>query len=383
MRKILLGALAASTALALALVTAGCPQTPPPAPKSVTYKIGAILPLTGPAAVLGEFNKSGMELAADEVNARWTSTGKSLSLSFADSKNDPKEGILAFQKLVAEDTPFLVTAMSSVTNALIQPASENNRLLMATTVSAAGITAGHEKVFRLFIRADTDARTMAEYAAKTLKLKKIAILYVQDDFGASFRDVFKRTFEGGAGKVTAEEAYDRAATDFRAVLTRLKGADFEALYLLGYEKNMGLIPKQMQELGIKKTILSIGTLAQPYVLEQAGDSLNGAYFTATEFDADQPKSETARGFVDRYNAKYGKKPNYFSAFAYDAIRVLAKAMEDAGANRPDPVAGALHKIQGYPGAVGPISVEPNGDAAFPMHVRQIRGGKVQDVKPGA
>lgn len=354
--------------------------TTPPA-SSKDYKIGAILPMTGTSAVLGEFNKNGMDIAVEELNAR-PNAPKIYSVEYGDSKNDPKEGVLVFQQQASvQKLPIIVSAMSSVTGALAQPAAENNKLLMATMVSSAGITENQPNMFRLFVRADIDAKTMADYAVKNAGLKKAAILFVQDDFGASFRDVFKQNFEAGGGKVTVEEGFDRAATDFRAVLTKLKGADFDCLYLLGYERTMGLIPKQMRELGINQPVLSIGTLAQPYVMEQAGNAIDGSYFTSTEFDADNPKSDAAKNFVAKYEAKFGKKPNYFAAFAYDTVRVLARAVEDAGANSADAkaVADALRRIKDFPGAVGAITFEPNGDARFPMHVSQIKNGRVENV----
>jgi len=342
--------------------------------------LGAILPMTGPSAVLGEFNKHGMDLAVEEWNTAKKPEEPSLRIEYADSKNDAKEGILAFQALTGpKKVGTIVAAMSSVTNALIQPASESGSLLFATTVSAEGITQDHPRMFRLFIRADIDARTMAEYAARTLKMKRVAILYVQDDFGASFRDVFKRSFEQEGGSIVAEEGCDRAMTDYRATLTRLKTKSFEGIYVLAYEKTMGLIPKQMRELGMNQPIFSIGTIAQPYVLQQAGSAVDGAYFTSTDFDAEAPRTDLTRSFVQKFEAKYGKKPNYFNAFAYDTIRVLAKAAGEAAGNTPEDLSKALLTVKDYPGTVGPITFEPSGDAAFPMRVRRIEKGRIVDA----
>lgn len=370
-----------TTIFLIATFSACKPTANTPTEGEKNYKIGVILPMTGPSAVLGEFNKTGMEIAIEELNAR-PNAPKIYSIEYGDSKNDPKEGLLVFQQQASvQNLPVIVTAMSSVTNALAQPAADNNKLLMATMVSSAGITENHPNMFRLFVRADIDAKTMAEYATKNLDLKKAAVLFVQDDFGTSFRDVFKQNFETNGGKVTVEEGFDRAATDFRAVLTKLKSADFDCLYLLGYERTMGLVPKQMRELGLNQPVLSIGTLAQPYVMEQAGNTIDGSYFTSTEFDADNPKSEVAKNFVAKYEAKFGKKPNYFSAFAYDTVRVLARAIEDAGTNGSDAkaVAQALRLIKDFPSTIGTITFEPNGDARFPMHVSQIKNGRVENV----
>lgn len=342
-----------------------------------TYTIGSILPLTGTAAVLGQFNRHGMELAVADVNQRWQSKHKKLVISYADSQNTAKEGLMAFQKMVSVDKlPVVMSAMSRVTNALIQPAKDNNVLLLATTVSEAGMTNKYDKLFRLFVRADTDATTLANYAAEDLKFKKIDVLYVKDSFGESFRDVFTSAFSAKGGQVGLQEGYEPATTDFTSVLTRIKGSDAEAVYVLGYEKTMGIIPKKMKELGVKKTILSIGTLGQPYVMEQAGNSLEGAYFTTTTFDPDQPANQSAKIFSEKYRKQYQSSPNYFSAFAYDSVQILAKAIESSQKYDAQSVAKALAQTQNYSGVIGEINMEANRDARFPMIIKTIQAGKI-------
>jgi len=341
------------------------------------YTIGAILPLTGTAAVLGEFNRHGMDLALEDVNERWKNQNQKLAISYADSQNTAKEGLLAFQKMVSVDKiPVVISAMSSVTNALIPAAKDHDVLLLATTVSEAGMTDKSDKLFRLFIRADTDATTMADYAAEHLKFKKIDVLYVKDSFGESFRNVFTSAFSAKGGQVVLQEGYEPSTTDFSAVLTRIKGSDAEAVYLLGYEKTMGVIPKKMKELGINKTILSIGTLGQPYVLEQAGSSLEGAYFTTTTFDANQPANAAAKAFSEKYRETYQTSPNYFSAFAYDSVQVLAQAIESGKSYDAQSMVQALAQIQNHPGVIGDISIEANGDARFPMVIKTIQAGQI-------
>ena len=135
----------------------------------------------------------------------------------------------------------------------------------------------------------------------------------------------------------------------------------------------------MRELGIKKQILSIGTIAQPNVIKQAGESLEGAIFTTTEFSSDTPKTETARRFIEKYLSKYNKLPNYFSAFSYDSILIIAEAIKK-GSYTSKNIREELLKIKNFHGVSGMITIKSNGDADFPMVIKIIKNGRIEDVK---
>lgn len=342
-------------------------------------KIGAILPLTGPVSNLGQWVKNGIDIAVSEVNSSGGVSGKSIQMVYADSKADPKEGLSAFtQMLNTDNPPVYISAMTGVTNALIPVADKNKRVLFATTVSAAGMTEKSPWVRRLFITADIDAKTMAQYAAEKLGLKKVAIVMVNDDMGLSFAGVFKNVFEFAGGKVVAEEVFEKGNTDFRSMLAKLKKIAPDGLYIVGYDNNLGVLPQQIREAKIKSTILSIGTLGQPNVLAQAGASLDDSYFTTTEFSAEAPRTEQARIFADSYNAAYKSPANYFSSFAYDSVRIIAETMKSSGSD-PEAIRSGILKVNSYGGVTGVITIKPNGDADFPMVVRKIVNGKIEEI----
>lgn len=153
----------------------------------------------------------------------------------------------------------------------------------------------------------------------------------------------------------------------------------DAIYILGYDNHLGLLPKQMREIGINIPILSIGTIAQTNVLAQAGRALEGTYFTTTEFSTDSPQTQEAKRFVEKYKTKYGKDSNYFSAFAYDAIMIVTDAIKNKGYSS-DGIREGLMNIKDFRGVTGVISIKSNRDADFKMVVKTIRDGKIHDVK---
>lgn len=343
-------------------------------------RIGAILPLTGPASMLGEFMKNGIDLAVEKINLGGGINNRKIEIVYGDSKNDPKEGVTIFNRFAhIENLPVVITSMSGVTNAIIDLADRNEVVLFATTVSASGITERSDWLFRLFITADIDAKLMAEHAAREMGFRRMGIFYVNDEFGLSFHNIFKSTFEANGGSIVWSESFDRGTIDFRSHLTKLRGVDFDGIYILGYEASLGIIPRQLRELGIEQQIMSIATISQPFVLEQAGEALEGAIFTSTLFNPDSPVSEVAKEFIENHKEVYGKNPSYFTGFAYDTLMILADVLKREGYSS-DRIREGLLKVKNFPGVMGNITIKPDGDADFPMVVKIIKDGKVQDIK---
>ena len=348
--------------------------------KAISYRLGAILPLTGNASHIGDQIKAGMDIAVQEINSSDGINGKNLEIAYEDSKNDPKEGVSIFNRLVStETTPIVISAMTGVTNAVIPIADSTKTVLMATGASASGLTDRSVYAHRLFITADLDAATMAKFAVQRLKLKRIAILQVHDEFGESFANIFKTKFQDASHKIVYREAFEKGTTDFRGLVQKLKNVSPDGIYILGYDNNLALLPIQIRQAGITVPILSIGTIGQPNVLAQAGVALENTYFTTTQFSADNPITPEAKRFVENYEQKYGKAPSYFSAFSYDAVHLLANAIKDGGYSS-EGIRKSLNSGKTYHGAMGEIRIKPNRDADFKMVVKKIHDGVVHDAE---
>lgn len=342
-------------------------------------RVEALLPLTGPSAFLGDFCRNGMQLAVDEVNAKGGVNGGQLQLVFADTKNDPKEGIAAFQKAMIAKPAAVIVAMSSVASAVAPLADSEKIPLFATMVSSKGATENHPSMFRLFINADVDARLMARFAAEKAGFKSVAIISVNDEMGESFSAVFSETLAASRGKVPIHERFDKAAADFRDVAAKVKSVPSDAIYLLGYDKNLGQLAKTLREQGVTQPFLSIATIAQDPVRAAAGEALNGTFFTSVDFDAESPRTPVAKSFVAAYKQGFGKNPTYFSAFSYDAVLLLAEAIRKKGPGREQVIEG-LRGIDSFEGATGTLSFGGTRDARFGMLVKKIVDGAISDAK---
>jgi len=354
-------------------------DTPPkekPVATQQSIIIGAILPLTGSVAFLGDFVKNGMQIAVDQINSTGGIHGKSLDLSYADSSNIVKKGVAAFQQLALMNPAAIIVTMSSVTSAVAPLADDRNIPLFATMVSAKDATQGHPSMFRLFINADIDARLMAEFAAKKKKMKRVSIVAVNDDMGKSFSSVFTKTFTRLGGKVPIYEIFDKSASSFRDIAAKVAAVPTDAVYLLGYTRNLGRLAKALREQGVTKPFLSIATIAQEKVREIAGNALEDTYYTSVQFDAKAPISDKSKKFVDAYKSSFGKLPTYFSAFAYDSVLLLAEAMRSRGTSSSQVTEG-LKEIKAFDGVTGTISFNKDRDAQFPMSVKSLTGNLLQ------
>jgi len=365
------------------VVVAGCSKREKilsPPQEEVT--IGAILPITGPASVLGEFVRNGIIVAAEEINAQGGINGRPLRVIIEDSKNDPKEAISAYRKLVAsERVSAVISSMSGVSSALVPLAESDRKILFATTVSASKFAAKSPWVFRLFISADIDAATAARFAHQKLNAKTAAILHVEDDMGKSFASVFETTFSAVGGSIAITEAFSATTMDFRNVAAKLIGLRVDLLYLVGYDKNLGILIKQLRESGVTMPVLSIATVGEPYVIQQAGTAAEGIYFTSTQYDPQNPRNDIVRKFVSKSEALTGKTPNYFAAFAHDSLVALCSALRTVtDPTDSESVRVALTEIPPLDGVVGTVSFDVDGDAFFPMIVKQIKNGRPVDIQ---
>jgi len=343
-------------------------------PEPEVIKIGAILPLTGPAGYIGESLKKGMELALDEINNAIEKELK-IEIIFEDSMGDPKAGVSAWKKLSRDnEIKVCVASLSSVVNPIIPLADKDKIPLIATVVSSKGIAEKSPWVFRFFTKAEDDAKLIAEYAYKTLGMRKVAIIHVQDEFGVSYAEVFKQVFENTGGHVVIAENFSSGETDFRTILSKIKPLDIDGIYILSYANNIASIPRQMREMGISDTILSLGTIAQKFVIEQAGGSVEDAYYTTTAFNTFKPKTDEMKRFVKGFQQRYGSYPEYFEVFGYDIVNLINEAIRKSGGNRSEIQRGIL-SIQDLKGVAGNIVVSKNGEINFPIVIRKIVNGQ--------
>lgn len=361
----------------IAAIIVGVRLTQKPAPREQVIKIGAILPLTGSASTAGEFQKNGIEVAVSEINEAGGIDGKKLEIVYGDSKNEAKEGLSVFRQISdVQKIPIVIATHSGVVVPLAnQISSKKNVFLFVTISSAPGVTKLSPYIFRYFVTSENESRKMASFAYRNLKLKRVGVFYINDEFGVGGSTTFKELFEKLGGKVVWEESYDKAGTDFRSSLIKAATSrEVEALYIIGYDRAFAIAVKQAREVGYKGTILTSIGMSIPEWIKVAGQSAEGIYVTATRFEPGNPMPEIQE-FVQRYRKRFGKDPNMMSAFTYDSIKMIAQAIKKNGYS-VDGVAKGLRELD-FHGVIGNVKFDEAREGHVELVIRKISQGKAQ------
>lgn len=372
MKKSLIQVVLATAAASSLLLVAGCPGPGSTGP----IKIGAMLPLTGPAAFYGEWAQKGMQLAVEEVNAAGGIRGRRLDIDYGDTKNEPKEGAALANKFVSAKLPVIISAMTGVSFAAVPIADQSNTLLFMTVVTHPEAAAQSKWAFRHYVNKGRAAEVMARYARQSLRLERIAVLQVNDEGGLGEVSAFRAEFERLGGSVIAVETFERTASDVRQQLSKLAGSRPEAIYISGYGRVYGVALKQASELAIGARILASYEPLYRTTREIAGAAIEGVVFSAPYFDDDNPE---AVAFKRKYEARFREAPELDAAYGYDVVMMLAEATTAVGV-KPEKIREYLLKIRGFRGVVGTVNAQPDGDFVTPVVIKTIKGGAITTLQ---
>lgn len=349
--------------------------------QSGSVKIGAVLPLTGDSAAWGEQGKYGIEIAVEEINSKGGINGKKLEVVYEDSQAIPRNAVTSIQKLINVDkVPAVVGDIVSATTLAMAPIAEKSKtVLMAISASAPAITNAGEYTFRVWPSDLLEGSVLAEFVAKN-KYKRVCILHIQTDYGTGLRDVFKKTLEQKGGKMILTQGYKQDETDFKPVLLKIKSKKADAVYLVSYYKDAGLVLKQAKEIGLKTQFFGATAVESPKLLEIAGDAADGLiYPIITDFDPDNPTS-IAKKFIEKFKKKFGVAPDWASSHAHDAVVVIAEAMKKGGATGTG-IKKTIDSQRCFEGVTGKIVFDKNGDVIDkPVTIKTVKNGKFEAYK---
>lgn len=323
-------------------------------------KIGINYELTGDVASYGEASVNGINMAFDEINAAGGINGMKIVPVQMDNKSDPAEATSVATRLMTQDKVVaqLGPATSGDFMATIPVAMQNQiPIISASATADKGVTVDdkgnvNEYVFRLCFNDSFQGVTMANFALNNLSATKAVIIKDNSsDYGKGLAENFKATFEAAKGTIVAEEGYVGKDKDFNAILTNIKGKDFDVIFIPGYYQEAGLIIKQARDLGIDAPILGADGFDSPVLLELAGaDALNDVYFSNHYSSIDE--DPLVKEFIEAYKAKNGVEPNAFNALGYDLGKYIADAVERAGSTDPAAIKDALAATKGFVGVTG-------------------------------
>jgi branched-chain amino acid transport system substrate-binding protein len=337
--------------------------------------IGVSAPLTGNYAEYGQNWKKAMDLGLGWINAAGGVNGRPVELIYTDSKSDPKDSAAVAQKYVSDKR--IVATMGDFTSTACmaaQPIYDRGGLVqLSPTASHPKFSPGSVWSFGIIGTQAGEGPFMANYAVKMLGKKKIAVLYINNDWGIVTKDYFVNPAKEMGAEILAIEAFFEADKDFTGVLTKLRGYKPELLYIPSMYNEMALIAKQREKLGWMDVLLTgPGSLYSPKLLEIGGASVEGLYTSTTFFPKD-PRPEVQK-FVKGFEEKYKGAPNMFAAIAYDGINLLTDVIRKVGTDRKA-IRDELAKTKNFPGVTGRFSFTEQRDVVKDYRHLVIKNGE--------
>ncbi|WP_369821185.1 branched-chain amino acid ABC transporter substrate-binding protein [Polynucleobacter sp. MWH-Tro8-2-5-gr] len=358
------------TAIALsaaALILAGCGKSGDKAAAvpadGVEVKIGHVAPLTGPIAHLGKDNENGARLALEEINkAGLTIDGKKVVLTLVpeDDAEDPKTATQVAQKLVDAKVVGVVGHLNSGTSI---PASKIYSDAGITQISPSSTNPDYTKqgfktTYRLVATDAQQGPALGNYVAKTLNAKTVAIVDDSSQYGKGLADEFEKTVKASGVKVVTREASNNKATDFKAILTKIKGSKPDVIMYGGMDATGGPLVKQAAELGIKAKIVGGDGMCTEKLAELAGDAVVNV--TCSEAGKALSKMPQGAEFQKRYKERFNSDVQIYAPFTYDAVYVLVDAMKRANSTDPAKILLVMPDTK-MNGLVGNIAFDSKGD----------------------
>ncbi|MBQ1766878.1 MAG: branched-chain amino acid ABC transporter substrate-binding protein [Aquincola sp.] len=352
--------------------------------QELVVPIGLSSPLSGPQSGNGQDNLAGAQLAVNEVNARKLSVGGRplrLKLQAEDDQADPRQGVAVAQKFVDGGVKFVVGPYNS---GVTMPASrvyDQGGVVVATVSSNPKITQqGFARLFRVGAADTALGVKMALYAAKELKLQRVAVIDDRSAYGQGLAQEFSNAAKANGLQVVKSEYVSGQATDFTPVLTSIKATRPDAIFFGGYSAQAGPMARQMKQLGITAKLLGGDGLCSSETAKLAGGDAVGENVWCTQGGAMIQRASEGQAFVQAYRAaNHQRDPLTYAVNFYDAVHLIAQAMQKAGSTDPAKVAEAMQKGS-YKGAAGTYEFDAQRDLkSSPVTVFTFKGGQPSAV----
>jgi len=346
------------------------PQPTTPTTKE-PIKIGAILPLSGKNATYGNEIKNAIDLAIEEINNSGGINGRKIEVIYEDDQADPKVGVNAMQKLVNIDkVPVVLGSWVSGVVVASAPIAEKAKVIVMAEAIAPAITNAGDYIFRIQPSATYYSDKLMEVVINKLGLKKIAIIYINNEFGVALRDTLRSATQRLGGQIVAEESYMPGDSDFRSQLTKIKSVNPEALFIGGYQEQINII-KQANELGLKTQFLAGPPFESQTTIQSLGNLAEGVIYPY-HFAVEKANPKTI-SYMEAYKKKFGVETGGFAPLMYDAVYIIANAMKKCETNT-DCIKTELYNTN-YNGVSGNITFDKNGDPIIPIIIKTVKNGK--------
>ncbi|MCF8032474.1 MAG: ABC transporter substrate-binding protein [Desulfarculaceae bacterium] len=385
-----------SMVLVLALCGLLALAAPVAAADKEPVKIGAFFAESGPAAFIGTPTKLVALMVVDQINAKGGIQGRPIELVLADTEGKPTKAVMAFKKFVNLDKVVAVIGPTRTgTGMAVKKQVEAAKIPTVMTVGGDPVImeGKHGKmdfgtakyVFKAPQRSSIAVKKVLGYLKKH-NLTKVALISASDGFGRDGARWIKRLAPKYGLTIVGAEQFNPKDVDMKSQLTKLASKNPQAIICWTIGPAGAIISKNHNALGLKAPLVQCHGLPGPRYIALAGAAAEGDLMPATKLmiyeqlpDSD-PQKKVIAEFVELYKQRgYAKKYpiNTHSGYAWDAVYLLANAMQKAGTD-PDKVRAALENTKGYVGVSGVYNMSPkdhNGLGEDSMVMLEVKDGK--------
>jgi branched-chain amino acid transport system substrate-binding protein len=340
-----------------------------------TIKIGVTTPMTGPAAESGKFMMNGIRLALEEVNAKGV-LGKKMEAVAEDDQTTNPGSVLAFSRLVnrGDCAAFIGSIRSTQVHSMAPDVVKAGKPMMIGGTDPTLTHMGNRWLFRCRPNDSYSARVIAQFGLDDLKKQKWAVVYSTDAFGTNGMKALTDALDKAGIKPVLVQGYTNQQADYTPVVlaVRQSGADVVSSYFT-FETDLGVFARQLRQLGVRAPWVGSPSIVDTSALNLAGPALYGTYGVA---DYAVDASPASKEFATKYQAANKLLPDNQSSWAYDAITVLAAAINAAGSTDPEKIRQGIIGIKGLKGAEGEYNFDENGDGLHGYSVVRNENGKI-------
>lgn len=367
----MLKAIVAGVVLGLASTLAGAADP---------IRIGVVNMMTGSLAEGGAFQVNGLNIALEEINKAGGVLGRPVELRIEDNQSTNPGTVLAFSKLFTDKS--IKAIVGPIASTQIQAASPAiARAGIPTMVGGTdpSLTRVNNKwIFRARPNDLYSSKVIADFGVNTLKMKKWAIVHATDAFGSGGAKALTEALKALGVAPVLDQGYASNSQDFTPIVLAVKksGADIIGTYMT-IPADQAIFAKQMRQLGVNVQWIGSPTTVAVTTRNLAGAALHGTYGVA-DFNADA--NEMSRSFTRTYHERYKVYPDNFASWAYDALHILAAAMNAAKSTEPEAVRNAILALKGYKGLEGTYQFDARGDGLHGYNVVKNDKGNIVFVK---
>lgn len=353
---------------------------------SKVVKVGFLGALTGDVACYGKPGLKGLQMAAEEINAKGGILGKQVEVVYYDNAGDKAQAASITKKYISKDKVSAIVGdpCTGVTIAASEVAQTNKMVLLSAGATGKGAIDAGDYCFRNTLLDEVACPATVEYLVKNGYKNLALVTASNDEYSVGLSEYFRKAIQDKGGKIVIDESIQRGDKNFSAQVTKIKPTNPDLIIFTGYYQEAALFMKEVRKQGMKDVVFlgGDGCLGED-LYKLGGDAVEGSMIYCG-FSPDNPSPEV-KAFLDAYSKKYnGEMADMFSVQYYDALYILKQAMEKAGSIDPQVYQKEMLKVKDFPGVSGVTTFRANREPIkSPVYLLTVKDAsfKLKDKIP--